>query len=853
MTNKTVYLKDYAPYPFEIKSLNLEFDLDSNSTMVKSTLEIAKSGNSDDLFLYGDNLELTSIFLSGNKLSESDYELKDGNLTIFKVPDIFSLEITTKINPEANKTLSGLYKSSTMFCTQCEAEGFRRITFYPDRPDVMTKFTTTLKADKRKYPVLLANGNLIAKGDVDEHNHYATWEDPFKKPSYLFACVAGNLIAVEDNFVTKSNRVVKIKLFVEHENLDKTAHAMEALKKSFAWDEKVFNREYDLDIFMVVAVGDFNMGAMENKGLNIFNSKYILANPQTATDVDYLMIDAVVGHEYFHNWSGNRVTCRDWFQLSLKEGFTVFREQLFTQDVSQSSTTRINQVKLLRQAQFAEDSGPMVHPVQPDSYEEINNFYTLTIYEKGSEVIRMMYNIIGEEQFLQASDHYFAANDGKAVTINEFVASMEAVSKLDLTQFKLWYKTPGTPVVTVNQAYDKSSKKLTLEFSQDSRADTPLHIPIKYGVLDKSGKEIKADTYNLIDKSAKITLDNIADEPVVSLLRNFSSPVRLKTNQTVDDLIHLVQYDSDLFNRWDAIQKLYEDCIVELYNGASEVLSKIIAAIKIVITDHKLESALKAEMLTLPAMDRLIDIMDAVEPEKLYHAKMQLFDAIATEYQSEFAGLYEVNLIDAKYQYTPDNVAKRAIKNLSLAYLVRANKNNIKFTKEQYAKSNNMTDTMAVLAAVNSIDCSERMLWLDDFYQKWQHEPLVVNKWLNLQARSELPDTFNKVKELLKHPAFSMDNPNKIYALIGGFCGGNPVRFHQPSGDGYKFLADLILELDKKNPQVASKMVRPFTKAYKYADNLKSLIIAELKRINAAQLSANTKEIVHKTLDSLNA
>lgn len=875
---KTIYLKDYRPPHFLVDTVDLFFDIYDDKTIVQSLVKYyrnpsyAKSdtANTDTnlaFVLPGVNLKLLSIRLDSNELSSSAYTVTAEDLKIHQVPDTFTLEIKTEIHPETNTELMGLFKSGGNFCTQCEPEGFRRMTYYPDRPDVMAKFTTLIHADKEKYPVLLSNGNKIGQGVVDEKRHWVKWEDPFKKPCYLFALVAGNLVGLYDSFLTMKGRLVSLRLFVEEENQDKCHHAMQALKKSMKWDEETYGREYDLDIYMIVAVNDFNMGAMENKGLNIFNSKYILARPETATDTDYLLIDAVVGHEYFHNWSGNRITCRDWFQLSLKEGLTVFRDHHFSSDISQSPVSLITSTQYLRNYQFSEDSGPMAHPIRPESYIEINNFYTTTIYEKGSEVIRMLRTILGRETFRKAMDLYFERFDGQAVTTDDFVSIMEEAGKIDLTQFRLWYRQAGTPEITVTESYDENQKQYDLTLTQSCPA-TPsqpnklfMMIPVNVGLLNKEGDDLlpnKTESLILREKTQTFSFKAINERPILSILREFSSPVKINFDRPESELAFLMSHDSDDFNRWDAAQMLTESLIwrlVDAYETNSELTAPIewLNAFELIMDNKKLNPALKAEMLTLPNLNYLVELKTPANIDALYAARSFLKLTLAEHFKEKFFESYEANRTVGRYEYKPDLVSKRSLKNLCLQYLVIADMKEsigpgIELCRTQWETANNMTDALGVLHALMNWPGPERERILADFYDKWQHNALVLDKWFKIQALSELPNTLDRVKELMKHPSFEITNPNKVYSLIGAFTTGNLIRFHDKSGAGYTFLADVVLQLDALNPQVASRMVKAFTNWKRLDSERQDKIRMELNRLLAHKLSKDVFEIVSKCL-----
>jgi aminopeptidase N len=865
--SKTIYLKDYLPSEYTIDHVELDIDLQAQNTVVRSKLTVKKNpasqANTKQLTLAGDSLELQQVKLNNKVLTANEYTLTKENLSISNLPEKFTLEITSITKPALNTALSGLYKTNGNYCTQCEAEGFRRITYYLDRPDVMATFVVTIHGDRRECPVLLANGNLIAQGLEENNRHYATWEDPFPKPCYLFAMVAGDLVAAQDKFITMSGRIVTIQIFVERENLAQTPHALAAVKKAMLWDEQAYGREYDLDIYMIVAVNDFNMGAMENKGLNIFNSKYILVSPATATDFDYAHVDLVVGHEYFHNWSGNRVTCRDWFQLSLKEGFTVFREQQFTQAITESPVVRIDEVKNLITRQFAEDSGPLAHPVRPDSYMEINNFYTMTIYEKGAEVIRMMHTLLGPEKFRKGTDLYFARNDGHAVTTDDFVAALQEASGIDLSQFKLWYTQAGTPELTVATEYDPGQKTYTLNLTQMT-PPTPgqpdkqaLHIPIALGLLDANGNDIPIETpvLSLTKPEQKFVFKNIAEKPHLSILRDFSAPVRLKHSVSDEDLAFLLAKDNDNFNRWYAGQKLYTNTLLNLVKDvqnktALKLSSVLIEAFRAVLLDDGLNLSLKAELLTPPSMQLLIDSMQVADPDAIYAAKKFLVTTIANEMKKELIDKYDAYTLFGPFKYTAEDAAHRSCRNTIFGFLTSTKtREAIVLANDQYNKANNMTDKIAALSALANIECDERIEALVDFYDDWSSNPLVINKWLSIQATADLDDTLDQVKSLMQHAAFDIKNPNKVYALIGGFGIGNPVKFHAKDGAGYNFITDIVIQLNSLNPQVAARMLNPLTNWKKFTPDRQEKMQKELLRIKQADnLSSDVMEIVTKAL-----
>lgn len=847
---QVTYLKDYQPPKFVIEVVQLDVNLAEDVTTVTAKMSMSGDGSSP-LVLVGEQLVLKSVSIDGKPTK--DYQQDDKSLTINKVPKQFLLETVVEIKPHENTALSGLYKSNDMYCTQCEAHGFRKITYYLDRPDVMSKFIVTIHGDKKKYPVLLSNGNLIDSGLEEGGRHYVTWEDPFKKPCYLFALVAGDLVALEDNYVTMNGKLVKLKLYIERENIEQTPHAMEALKKSMRWDEEKYGREYDLDIYMTVAVNDFNMGAMENKGLNIFNSKYILVSSDTATDHDYEGVDMVVGHEYFHNWSGNRVTCRDWFQLSLKEGFTVFREQQFTQDVTASPVVRIENARMMMTRQFAEDAGPLAHPVRPDSYIEINNFYTVTVYEKGAEVIRMMHTLLGPEKFRAGTDLYFSKYDGMAVTTDDFAAAMQEASRVDLTQFKLWYTQAGTPQIEVKDYYDADARKYVLTLKQRI-PDTPgqidklpMHIPIHIGLLDQTGNDmpIAEPVLSLTKAEQDFEFTDINEKPILSVLRDFSAPVQIHRDVSLEELAFLFANDSDNFARWFSGQKLYEKVLFDLDN-----IETLTNSFKKVLIDTQLNTSLRAELLKLPSFAQLVTTNIPADPDNIHRARKQVRKHLTQTLRSEMLEVYNEHVLAGPYQYKAEHVASRSLKNLMLVYLLQVpNDESIKLAMKQYHDANNMTDKVAVLTALGDVDCPERTEIFDDFYSKWASNPLVVNKWLSIQAYADVSDSLERVQKLMQHKAFDIKNPNKVYALVGGFCMGNQPHFHHKSGSGYKFLADTVIKLNSLNPQVAARMLTPLTEWNNFITQRQELMQEELQRIRGtAKLSPDVYEIVSKSL-----
>jgi len=874
---KAIYLKDYRPPDYRIETTNLAFELDETRTVVRSTLAVSCNHDRCDgirpLVLNGRDLVLISVKLDGQTLHEQDYKRDAETLTLLPVPESFVLEIETEINPAANTELTGLYLSSGNFITQCEAEGFRRITYYLDRPDVLARFFTTIVADKTKYPVLLSNGNLIGSGELGNNRHFAKWHDPFPKPAYLFALVAGDLARISDTFTTQSGRKVDLHIFVQHHNTDKCGHAMESLKQAMQWDERTYGREYDLDVFMIVATDDFNMGAMENKGLNVFNSKYVLARPDTATDGDFQGIMGVVGHEYFHNWSGDRVTCRDWFQLSLKEGFTVFRDQQFMEDMTSRGVKRISDVNILRSSQFREDAGPMAHPVRPDSYLQINNFYTLTVYNKGAEVIRMLHTLLGPGGFRKGTDLYFSRHDGQAVTIEDFVRAMEDANSTDLAQFRLWYSQAGTPELRVSRSYDAKARTYKLVIRQHTPptpgqpVKKPMHIPVALGLLGRDRRELplRLDdrrsgpggtiVLELRKETETFLFADIPGEPVPSLLRHFSAPVKLALDLTDEERLFLMAYDSDEFNRWDAGQQLAVKLVLGLVKdhqqGRALALDEaFINSFGKLLESKMQDKSFQAFALSLPPESYLADFMDVIDPAAIYEARRFVTRTLAGKLKQTFLSVYYTNQDTGPYRTDQASIGRRSLKNICLAYLMELNEPGVrKLCVEQLQNASNMTDEVAALAALAGVDCPERGPALESFYRKWKDDQLVMDKWLAIQALSPLPDTLSVVKRLTTHAAFTFRNPNKVRALIGSFGQGNPVRFHDPGGEGYVFLADVVLELDPVNPQIAARLVSPFTLWKRYEGKRRGLMKAQLERIaKTERLSRDVYEIVTKSL-----
>ncbi len=872
---QTIYLKDYKVPAFIVDHVDLRFELFEDGARVHSLLSVRRNPESDsaerNLELDGDSLKLESIQLDGKALADGDYDNRGEKLVVSAVPDAFELAVVTWLEPHKNTRLEGLYKSSGMFCTQCEAQGFRCITYFPDRPDVMARFRTRVEADKAAYPVLLSNGNDVEKGDLDDGRHFVTWEDPFPKPSYLFALVAGDLVEKRDSFRTMSGRDIDLRMYIEPRNAEKCDHALDSLKRAMRWDEEVYGREYDLDIFMIVAVDDFNMGAMENKGLNIFNSSCVLASQETATDLAFQRIESIVAHEYFHNWSGNRVTCRDWFQLSLKEGFTVFRDSQFSSDMGSPTVKRIEDASMLRTAQFAEDAGPMAHPVRPESYMEITNFYTLTIYEKGCEVVGMIRTLLGEDMFRKGSDLYFERHDGQAVTTDDFVRAMEDASGRDLTQFRLWYEQAGTPELTIRDEFDQASGVYRLAIEQ-MIPDTPgqtdkkaQHIPFALGLLGTDGEprplKLSAEEQDaplervleLTDAKHSFEFHGLTERPVPSLLRHFSAPVRVYYPWSREQLTFLMSHDVDGFNRWDAGQRLAVDVISSMIGkGDSEPVDPgLIDAYRGLLADDTLDQALVAKMLQLPPEAYLIELSDKPEVQAIHGAREQVLSCLARELRDDLLACYHRNTLSGDYEVTPESVARRSLRNTALAWLLHVDDDGARsLALAQYADADNMTDRLGALRAlVGSGFESDRNATLADFYQRFRQDPQVVEQWFSVQAASGRTGSLSQIRELMQHPAFDWKNPNKIRSVIGAFAGQNLPAFHAEDGSGYRFLAEQVCRLDDSNPQIAARLVSPLTRWRKFASVHGDQMKSALETVKDKQgLSRDVYEVVHKSL-----
>jgi aminopeptidase N len=862
-----IRLQDYAPPAFLIDSVVLDVELFEDLARVRSRLSVSRnpraSAPAAPLVLDAEELEFESAALDGRVLSPGAFALDEAHLTIPKAPARFILETACRIHPRRNTTLMGLYAAESGFFTQCEAEGFRRISYFIDRPDVMAKYTVTIHADRERYPVLLSNGNRVASGTESGGRHWARWEDPYPKPCYLFAMVAAKLDKLSDEFLTRSNRRVQLAIYVDPGKLDQCGFAMQALKRAMKWDEHVFGLEVDLDNYSIVAVGDFNMGAMENKGLNIFNTRYVLARPDIATDADYLAIDRVIAHEYFHNWTGNRVTCRDWFQLSLKEGLTVFRDQEFGADMYSRSVERIREVRGLRSAQFAEDAGPMAHPVRPASYIEINNFYTSTVYEKGAEVVRMIHTLIGAAAFRRGMDLYFQRHDGQAVTCDDFVQAMADASGVDLSQFKRWYDQAGTPVLDVESEYDAARESYALTVRQScpptpgQEKKLPFHIPLAVGLVAPDGWDMLAEGTRVVSlrkEEERFVFDARGARPVPSLARNFSAPVIIRYGYTDAQLALLAAQDTDTFNRWEAGQRLALGLILRgvetVQSGrAVELADTFVGVIARVLEDSARDPAFAAEMLALPPESYIAEQMEIVDPDAIHTARDEVRRRLASALEAEFLAVYRDYAVPGPYSPDAQSAGRRALRNAALGFLMELDEPGVRaLCLKQFETADNMTDSFAALARLANCDCEERIPALDAFYRRWKDEPLVVDKWLAVQSGSRLPTALADTRRLMEHPAFSIRNPNKVYALIGAFR-GNPVRFHAGDGSGYAFIADQVIALDAINPQVAARMARGLDRWRKFDTGRQAHARAALERIRDANgVSKGVLEIAGRAL-----
>lgn len=841
------YRKDYRAPDYTITDVALDFDLSADDTVVTAVSHLVRQGeHAQPLVLNGEGVTLVSVAVNGQPVT--DYQQDSHSLTINGLPAECELTIITRFSPAKNTALSGLYQSGEALCTQCEAEGFRRITYFLDRPDVLARYQTKITADKARYPYLLSNGNRVASGELADGRHWMQWSDPFPKPSYLFALVAGDFDVLRDTFTTRSGRDVALELYVDRGNLDRADWAMESLKQSMRWDENRFGLEYDLDIYMIVAVDFFNMGAMENKGLNVFNSKFVLAKAETATDTDYLDIERVIGHEYFHNWTGNRVTCRDWFQLSLKEGLTVFRDQEFSSDLGSRAVNRINNVRVMRGAQFAEDASPMAHPIRPDKVIEMNNFYTVTVYEKGSEVIRMMHTLLGEEAFQAGMRLYFERHDGSAATCEDFVKAMEDASGIDLTQFRRWYSQAGTPQLQVRDEYDAKQQVYHLHVRQstpptpEQTEKQPLHIPLDIELYAEdgaviplqSGGQAVSSVLNVTEPEQTFVFEQVPQAPVISLLREFSAPVKLDYPYTDKQLTFLMAHARNDFARWDAAQMLIGKYVrLNVANwqagNALELPIEVVDAFRAVLLDETLDPALAALILTLPKETELAELFDLIDPDAIRAVREFIRDELVLELNDELRAVYQAHVLP-EYRVEHADIARRALRNTCLSYLAFAEGADA-LVRRQYEQADNMTDTLAALSAAVSAELPCRDNLMQHFADKWQHDGLVMDKWFMLQATSPAANVLENVKALMQHPSFSLANPNRTRSLIGAFASGNPAAFHAKDGSGYRFLTDVLVELNSRNPQVASRLIEPLIRLGRYDAERQQLMREQLLRL----------------------
>ena len=861
---------DYRAPDFTITDIDLTFILDAATTRVTAVSQVKRLGGPDAALQLDGAEELTLISLHVNDQPWPHYRLQEGALTVEQLPDAFTLTIVNDIHPDKNTALEGLYQSGEALCTQCEAEGFRHITWYLDRPDVLARFTTTLIADRARYPYLLSNGNRLDGGQLEDGRHWMKWQDPFPKPCYLFALVAGDFDVLRDSFTTRSGREVALEIFVDHGNLDRADWAMTSLKNSMKWDEERFGLEYDLDIFMIVAVDFFNMGAMENKGLNVFNSKYVLAKAATATDKDYLGIEAVIGHEYFHNWTGNRVTCRDWFQLSLKEGLTVFRDQEFSSDLGSRPVNRIDNVRVMRGAQFAEDASPMAHPIRPEQVIEMNNFYTLTVYEKGSEVIRMLHTLLGEASFQKGMQLYFERHDGSAATCDDFVQAMEDASNVDLSQFRRWYSQSGTPVLTVRDDYSPELQQYTLHVAQatpptaDRQEKLPLHIPLDIELYDPQGNVIPLQhnghpvhhVLNVTESVQTFIFDRVPQPPVPSLLREFSAPVKLDYNWSDAQLTFLMRHARNDFSRWDAAQSLLATHIklnVARQQQAQPLLLPlhVADAFRAVLLEENSDPALMALILSLPGENEIAELFDTIDPQAIAAVREALMRTLAGELADELLAVYRANH-STEYRVEHDEIAKRSLKNVCLSYLAFGDAEQAdRLVSAQYHAANNMTDTIAALSAAVAAQLPCRAALLADFDDRWHQDGLVMDKWFVLQATGPGEDVLTQVRALLNHRSFTLGNPNRVRSLIGAFAASNPAAFHAADGSGYQFLVEILTDLNTRNPQVAARMIEPLIRLKRYDSGRQALMRQALEQLQGLdKLSGDLFEKISKALNA---
>ena len=865
--HKKIQLKDYRPFEFIVDHVDLTFDIRDDHTRVTSKLKMkkdpARANETTPLVLNKGNFDIVSVVAGDMVLLPSEYKSDDETVSLLATPDVFELEITNILKPDENTALEGLYRSGNILCTQCEAQGFRNITPYPDRPDVMAPFSCTIVADKTRYPVLLSNGNPVKSGDLDNNRHFAVWEDPFKKPCYLFALVAGDLAVLEDQFTTASGRDVSLKIYSEKENIARCSHAMTSLKQAMAWDEKRFGREYDLDLYQIVAINDFNAGAMENKGLNIFNAKYVLADPQTATDDDFMGIQGVIAHEYFHNWTGNRITLKNWFQLSLKEGLTVFRDQEFSSDMNSRPVKRISDVKDLMAAQFPEDSGPMTHPVRPDAYIKMDNFYTMTVYQKGAEVIRMIYQLLGQDLFRKGMDLYFENFDGMAVTLEDFVGVMAKVSGRNLNQFFLWYTQSGTPEISMTRQYDENIQTLSLTFTQATPPDRnqsekkPFHIPVRIALINRAGETVRQDAlYELTEETDTFKFENVPADTYPSVFREFTAPVRLTTDFSDQDLAFLMARDTDPFNQWYAAQTLFVNEIKNLVtaiqtNKPMALSSGIVKAFSLALENREKDRAFLSKALTLPQETEIKDHFKIIDVEAIHQARTFLKQTLAEKLTSEFKTVYEICRSANPDDISEAAMADRSLKNLCLSYLGSlANQDVQDLVENQFESAGNMTDELAAFKILSHMNPDIRDKACHAFYDKWQARTLVIDKWFSVQAQSSLEDTLDQVKKLTAHNDFTMTNPNKVRALIFAFALNNPMNFHRADGQGYEFTAERILALDKINQQTAARLCSCFNLWKRYDENRQAMMKKQLETMaGQKELSRNLYEIVSRALE----
>lgn len=849
--------EDYRPPDWLVPEIALDFRLDPARTLVRARMTVVRhEAHAEPLRLDGEGLKLLEVWRNGEQLQESDWALDDEQLTIPLEGAEAVIETLVEITPEKNSQLMGLYASGGILCTQCEAHGFRRITFFPDRPDVLTRYSVRMEADRASFPALLSNGDCVESGEGEEGTHWARWEDPWPKPCYLFALVAGDLSANRETFITRSGKEVSLAIWVRETDLPKTSHAMQALKDAMAWDERVYGREYDLGQFNIVAVSDFNFGAMENKSLNIFNSRYILADADTATDADFDAIAGVVAHEYFHNWSGNRVTCRDWFQLSLKEGFTVFRDQQFSADQGSAAVARIGDVRMLRAAQFPEDAGPLAHPVRPESYIEISNFYTATIYNKGAELIRMMQAILGPHDFRKGSDLYFDRHDGTAATCEDFVTAMEDASAADLGQFRRWYSQSGTPKVTAKLEYEAEAARAVLTLSQSVPATPgqldkqPMAIPLKTALLgERSGRPIVSEHLVMLnDEQQEIVFEGLSERPVLSINRNFTAPIAMDSEKDPATLAFLSAHDDDPFARYEAMQQLMVETIIDAVSGRSVDHGPVIEAVRRILTDPDLDKAFVAEAILLPSESFVGDQMLIVDPDAIHQAREALRVDLGQMLAEDWRSAYAASSGNA-FAYNPAAKGLRRLRAVALGYVAASGADDAsRFATDQFERADNMTDRQAALGVLANSEWPERIAALEDFYKRYQDDALVLDKWFMVQALSTRDDTMVAVEALSGHPDFSIDNPNRLRSLVGAF-GGNQRAFHAASGKGYQFLADFILRADAINPQTAARLLPPLGKWRRFDEERGAMMRAELERILAApNLSKDVFEQASKSL-----